>query len=92
MPYYIDLVLKTLNECIRSKVNIITVKSIRRRNGIDSSDRCKINFIWRNLEFLEKYGFIEIYINKRPKRYRLPQKEIKIKKVRDIVIKNTRNQ
>jgi len=92
MPYYIDLVLKTLNECIRNKVNIITVKSIRKRNGIESSDKCKINFIWRNLEFLEKYGFIEIYNNKIPKRYKLPQTEIKIQEVRDIVIKNTRNQ
>lgn len=92
MPYYIDLVLKTLNECIRNEVNIITVKSIRRRNDIESSDRSKINFIWRNLEFLEKNGFIKIHNNKLPKRYKLPQTEIKMQEVRDIVIKNTRNQ
>lgn len=92
MPYYTDLVLKTLNECIRNKVNIITVKSIRRRNNIKSSDRSKINFIWRDLVFLEKNGFIEIDNNNSPKRYNLPRTEIKIEEVRDIVIKNTRNQ
>jgi len=92
LPYYIDLVLNTLNECIRNEVNIISVKSIRRRNDIESSDRSKINFIWRNLEFLEKNGFIMIHNDKLPKQYKLPQTEIRMQEVRDIVIKNKRNQ
>jgi len=78
--YYFDLVLETVNECIKKKVNIITTRTIRMLNHIKSSDRYKIQYIWRNLDFLEKNGFIELY-KKNPKRYKLPQKEIKIEEV-----------
>jgi len=81
MSYYSDMVLKTLNECIHNKVDIITVRTIRMMNHIESSDKCKIQYIWRDLKFLEKNGFIELYNNKYPKRYRLPKTPIKIEEV-----------
>lgn len=79
--YYFDLVLKTLNQCISHKVDIITVRMIRMMNNIKSSDKYKIQYIWRNLAFLEKNGFIELFNNKTPKRYRLPKTPIKIEEV-----------
>lgn len=87
MYYYFDLVLKTLNECIRNKINIITVRTIRILNHIKSSDRCKIQYIWRNLDYLEGRGFIELYNNKTPKQYKLPQNQIKIAKLQKVPLR-----
>jgi len=44
--------LKAINKLIDNKINIVNTKRIRRCNNIKSSDRSKINFIWRSLKYL----------------------------------------
>ncbi|MHA1436910.1 MAG: hypothetical protein ACTSPD_04995 [Promethearchaeota archaeon] len=50
---------EAINKLIDNNVYIVNTKRIRRCNNIKSSDRSKINFIWRNLKFLENKGILE---------------------------------
>lgn len=60
-----------LNKLIDNNVNIVNTKRIRRCNNIKSSNRSKINFIWRSLEFLEKEGILEMNGSHSPKSYKI---------------------
>lgn len=60
-------VIKTLSE----KNEIITVKKIRQILNIKSSNRSKINFIWRRLKFIHGKGFLEYISSKPAKIYKL---------------------
>ncbi len=53
----------------------ITVKKIRIVNDIKSTNRSKINFIWRALEYLVKQDVLRINGAKSPKSYYLRKKE-----------------
>lgn len=76
--YYLKLTMEAINEQISRGNLIINAKRIRQYHNFSSSDKSKINFIWRNLERLEKEGLIELYLNKSPKVYKLPHELLKI--------------
>jgi len=72
--------LEAINKLIDNKVSIVNTKRIRRCNHIKSSDRSKINFIWRSLNFLEKENILEKNGVVKPKTYKIkPQEQIDIK-------------
>ncbi len=75
------MVLDTINQLILvGNYKIITTKIIRVYNDIPASDRSARNFIWRNLEVLEKKGLLKLIKKKPTKRYELPKKPISIAK------------
>lgn len=61
--------IEAINSMIGKNSNIITVRRIRMNKNIKSSDRSKINFIWRSLKFLAKQGILEINGSTNPKKY-----------------------
>ena len=61
--------LEAINKLIENKVYLVNTKRIRRCNHIKSSNRSKINFIWRSLNCLEKEGLLEINGSINPKSY-----------------------
>ncbi len=63
--------LEALNKLIDNNVNIVNTKRIRRCNNIKSSNRSKINFIWRSLKFLEEEGILTINGIVNPKTYKI---------------------
>ena len=73
--------LEAINTLIDGSVYVVDTKAIRRCNGVPASDRSKINFIWRGLDFLvRKTGLLEKMRNGTPQKYKiLVQKRIKIK-------------
>jgi len=78
--------LAAINKLIDNKVNIVTTKRIRRCNNIRPSDRSKINFIWRSLNFLEKTDILEKNGISKPKTYKIkPKDQIDIKEFIDNV-------
>ena len=52
--------LEAINKLIDANVNLVNTKRIRRCNNIKSSNRSKINFIWRTLTYLEHEGLLEL--------------------------------
>lgn len=63
--------LDAINKLIDNNVNVVNTKRIRRCNNIKSSNRSKINFIWRSLDYLEKEGILEINGSFSPKTYKI---------------------
>ncbi|MCK4780239.1 MAG: hypothetical protein KAT57_08625, partial [Candidatus Lokiarchaeota archaeon] len=52
--------LEAINKLIDNNVNIVNTKRVRRCNNIKSSNRSKINFIWRALRYLEEEGILTL--------------------------------
>ena len=73
-------VINAINSFIEKKKSIIDTKKIRKYYKIKPSNRSKINFIWRLLEFLESNGYIEL-VHENPKSYRIPQSKIDFKEL-----------
>jgi hypothetical protein len=67
--------LHAINKLIDNHVNVVNTKRIRRCNNIKSSNRSKINFIWRSLNYLEKEGILEINGSYSPKSYKIKSDE-----------------
>ncbi len=63
--------LEAINKLIDNNVALVTTKSIRRCNNIKASNRSKINFIWRSLNYLEKEGILEMNGKISPKTYKI---------------------
>lgn len=63
--------LEAINKLIDNKVYRVDTKRIRRCNNVKSSNRSKINFIWRSLDYLEKEGILEINGSYHPKTYNI---------------------
>ena len=63
--------LEAINKLIDNNINLVTTKSIRRCNKIKASNRSKINFIWRSLNYLEKEGILEVNGTYSPKSYKI---------------------
>jgi len=77
----LEEILEFINKEIGKSNNIITVKRIRIEKNIKSSNRSKINFIWRSLDFLVKQDILERNSSTRPKKYIIkPRDKIEIKK------------
>ena len=62
---------EAVNKLIESNVNLVNTKRIRRCNNIKSSDRSKINFIWRALKCLEDEGILTLNGITNPKTYKI---------------------
>jgi len=72
---------EALNKLIESNVHIINTKKIRRYYNIKSSNRSKINFIWRTLKVLEEEGILALNGITNPKTYKiLIDKKIEVEK------------
>lgn len=63
--------LEAINKLIDNNVNIVNTKRIRRCNNVKASNRSKINFIWRSLDYLEKEGILEVNGTYCPKTYKI---------------------
>ena len=63
--------IEAVNRLIESKVNIVNTKKIRRCFNIKSSNRSKINFIWRALKILEEEGILALNGITNPKTYKI---------------------
>ena len=63
--------IEAVNRLIESKVNIVNTKRIRRCFNIKSSNRSKINFIWRALKILEEEGILALNGITNPKTYKI---------------------
>jgi hypothetical protein len=63
--------LEAINKLIENNINIVNTKRIRRCFNIKSSNRSKINFIWRTLKFLEEEGVLTINGINNPKTYKI---------------------
>ncbi len=72
--------LEAINKLIKNKINMVNTKRIRRCLSIESSNRSKINFIWRSLNFLEQREILEKNGIVKPKTYKIkPKNQINIK-------------
>jgi len=72
-----DFFIENLKETIYgiNKINgEISVKKIRIINDIKSTNRSKINFIWRSLDYLVKQNILRINGTRNPKLYYLIKK------------------
>lgn len=67
--------LEAINKLIDNKINIVNCKRIRRCNNVKSSDRSKINFIWRSLNYLEQEGILIPNGVIKPKNYKIKNRE-----------------
>ena len=84
--YFLKLTLEAINVYISKGNTIINAKRIRSYHNIPNSDRSKINFIWRGLEYLEKAEIIVLSKNRgngKSKQYSLPKEMINIEKIMD---------
>ncbi|MFW9900123.1 MAG: hypothetical protein ACFFDY_02405 [Candidatus Thorarchaeota archaeon] len=70
---------EAINKLIDNNVTIVNTKRIRRCNNIKSSNRSKINFIWRALKYLEDFGILSLNGITNPKTYKIiPSEKIDI--------------
>ncbi|MFX0002519.1 MAG: hypothetical protein ACFE9C_07345 [Candidatus Hodarchaeota archaeon] len=70
---------EAINKLIDNNVTIVNAKRIRRCNNIKSSNRSKINFIWRALKYLEDQGILSLNGITNPKTYKIiPNEKIDI--------------
>lgn len=73
--------LDAINKLIEKNISITSTKRVRRCNNIKSSNRSKINFIWRSLELLQEKGILELNGSSSPKKYHIiPDQKIDIEK------------
>lgn len=74
MDFFIENLRETanaINKLIDRKISYVDVKRIRKTNNIKSSNRSKINFIWRSLKVLENNGIVEWNGSNSPKTYKI---------------------
>jgi len=79
MDFFLNNLKETLgaiNKLMDNNISLVNTKRIRRCNNIKSSNRSKINFIWRSLKFLEEEGILTKNGISNPKTYNIstPQK------------------
>ena len=80
---------EAVNKLIESNVHIVNTKKIRRCFNIKSSNRSKINFIWRALKVLEEEGILTLNGTTNPKSYKiLIDKKIEVEKFLSEINKN----
>ncbi len=74
MDFFIDNLkdtLEAINKLIENNVTIVNTKRIRRCYNVKSSNRSKINFIWRALKCLEEEGILTVNGITNPKTYKI---------------------
>ena len=67
--------LEAINKLIDNNVSLVNTKRIRRCINIKSSNRSKINFIWRALKCLEEEGILTLNGITNPKTYKIISNE-----------------
>lgn len=67
--------LEAINKLIDANIYLVNTKRVRRCNHIKSSNRSKINFIWRSLNFLEEKGILEVNGVTNPKTFKIKSKK-----------------
>jgi hypothetical protein len=72
---YLKETIKAINKLIQKGQKFVDTRTIRRINKISSSDRSRINFIWRSLETLEEDGYLEVDGRSHPKLYVIKSEE-----------------
>jgi len=65
-------VVEAINKMIARNVGLVDTKRVRMCNGVKSSNKSKVNFIWRSLKYLNEHGYIEV--NGAAGRYTIPKK------------------
>jgi len=78
MDFFLDNLKETLeaiNKLIDNNVTLVNTKRIRRCYNIKSSNRSKINFIWRTLKCLEEEGILRLNGITNPKTYKILSNE-----------------
>jgi len=74
MDFFLDNLkdtLEAINKLIENSVTIVNTKRIRRCYNVKSSNRSKINFIWRALKCLEEEGILTLNGITNPKTYKI---------------------
>jgi len=74
MDFFLDNLkdtLEAINKLIENNVTIVNTKRIRRCYNVKSSNRSKINFIWRALKCLEEEGILTLNGITNPKTYKI---------------------
>lgn len=85
--------LSAINKLIENNIYIVNTKRVRRCNNIKSSNRSKINFIWRSLAYLEENNVLELNGKSSPKTYKIvPEKEVDIESFIDKIEKKRNNE
>ncbi|UCD01180.1 MAG: hypothetical protein JSV23_09895 [Promethearchaeota archaeon] len=85
--------LEAINKLIDNNVTIVNTKRIRRCYNIKSSNRSKINFIWRALKYCEKEGILTLNGVTNPKTYKIMIKEkIDVDNLLSQIDKNKKNE
>ena len=83
--------LEALNKLIERNIKKVNTKRVRRCNNVKSSNRSKINFIWRALKYLEGEGILEPNGTGNPKTYKINRTEkINVKEFVSKVDKNNK--
>lgn len=79
---YLEETLEAVNNYINKNIKVVYTKSIRTYHDIKSSNRSKISFIWRSLNYLEKQGVLRVNGATSPKKYEIiPEEKIDINQV-----------
>jgi len=63
MDFFIENLRETIdaiNKIIDRKISYVDVKRIRKTINVKSSNRSKINFIWRSLKMMESLDAMEV--------------------------------
>jgi len=85
--------LEAINKLIDNNVNIVNTKRVRRCNNIKSSNRSKINFIWRALRYLEEEGILTLNGITNPKTYKITSNQkLDIEEVLSQIEKNKKDE
>jgi len=74
MDFFLDNLkdtLEAITKLIENSVTIVNTKRIRRCYNVKSSNRSKINFIWRALKCLEEEGILTLNGITNPKTYKI---------------------
>jgi len=68
--------LTAINNLIERNIDMVNTKIVRRCNHIKTSNRSKINFIWRSLNFLEQKGILNFAYRKNIKNFKIIAQKI----------------
>ncbi len=92
MDFFLDNLkdtLEAINKLIENNVTLVNTKRIRRCYNVKSSNRSKINFIWRALKCLEEEGILTLNGITNPKTYKIISNDkIDVDKVLSQIWKN----
>ena len=81
MDFFIKYLRETVEALNKLDNGIITVRKIRLIQNIASSNRSRINFIWRSLSYLVEKGILEENGSQHPKSYKRKNIDIDLEKI-----------